>query len=67
MDALLSLDGILEAKTDIQKAEVYVRAKPGTVIEEDQLRTLIEDDYGYGLRSYETTTDKKWEELGAQQ
>ena len=65
MDALLSQDGIINAKTDIQKAEVYLLAEPGTVLEEDPLRTLIEDDFGYHLRSYEQTTEAEWEELGA--
>lgn len=64
MDALLSRDGIFDAKTDIQKAEVYLLAKPGTVLEEAALRRLIEDDFGYGLRSYEATTEADWEELG---
>lgn len=64
MDALLSRDGIIDAKTDIQKAEVYLRAKPGTVLEEDSLRRTIEDDFGYSLRSYESTTEAEWEEVG---
>jgi len=64
MDALLSRDGIIDAKTDIQKAEVYLLADPGTVLEEATLRRLIEDDFGYGLRSYEATTEATWEEVG---
>lgn len=64
MDALMSRDGIIDAKTDIQKAEVYLLAEPGTVLEEAALRRTIEDDFGYGLRSYEATTEVDWEAIG---
>ena len=60
----MTRDGIINAKTDIQKAEIYLLGEPGTVLEEDELRTLIEDNFGYGLRSYETTSEADWDELG---
>lgn len=67
MDALLSRSGIKDAKTDITKAEIYVLAEPGTEMPENEVRATIEDDFGYGLRSYEASTVKKWDELGTGQ
>ncbi|MBZ0137600.1 MAG: hypothetical protein K8I27_14635 [Planctomycetes bacterium] len=64
MDALLSRDGIIDAKTDIAKAEVYLLGEPGTMLKEDALRRTIEDDFGYGLRSYKQTTESTWEDIG---
>lgn len=64
MDALLSRDGIIDAKTDIAKAEVYLLGEAGTELKEGALRRTIEDDFGYGLRSFEQTTESNWEELG---
>jgi hypothetical protein len=54
MDALASLDGILEGRTDITKAEIYLRGKPDTKLDEGYVRTLVEDDFGYTLRSFNT-------------
>jgi hypothetical protein len=65
MDALRSRSGIIDAKTDIQKAEVYLLAEPGTELPEAELRTTIEKDFGYGLRAYERTTDAEWKQLGS--
>lgn len=66
MDALLSRDGITDAKTDIAKAEVYLLAEPGTELTEDEVRKLVEEEFGYGLRSFESSTELKWDELGKQ-
>jgi hypothetical protein len=63
MDALASRSGIVDKKTDIAKAEVYLLAEPGFEMTEKQVKSIC-DDYGYGLRSYEMTTERKWEELG---
>jgi hypothetical protein len=65
MDALASRSGIIDKKTDIAKAEVYLLAEPGFEMTEKQVRNVC-DDYGYGLRTYEVTTEKKWEELGGE-
>jgi len=66
MDALLSRSGIKDAKTDIARAEVYLLTEPGTQLSEDEVRTLVEEEFGYGLRSFEGSTELKWEELGKQ-
>jgi hypothetical protein len=63
MDALASRSGIIDKKTDIAKAEVYLLAEPGFSMTEKEVRTVC-DDFGYGLRTYELTTEKKWDELG---
>jgi hypothetical protein len=60
MDALLARSGIFDAKTDITKAEIYVHAKGDAPFEEEEIRALIEDDYGYGLRSY-AIGDQQWD------
>jgi hypothetical protein len=64
MDALLSRSGILDAKTDLRKAEVYLLAEPGTRMTYDEVRREIEGDFGYGVRSFQRSTELKWEELG---
>lgn len=53
MDALQSQAGIIEGRTDITKAEVYLRGKPGTVLDPAALRRLVEGEFGYTLRSFE--------------
>ena len=64
MDALLTRSGIRDAKTDIGKAEIYLRAAPDCTLTGDEVKKLIEGDFGYGFRGFDRT-DKKWEELGA--
>lgn len=66
MDALLSRSGIKDAKTDIAKAEVYLLTEPGAQLTEAEVRTLVEEEFGYGLRSFESSTELKWTELGKQ-
>jgi hypothetical protein len=62
MDALASRSGIIDKRTDIAKAEVYLLAEPGFSMTEKEVRTIC-DDFGYGLRTYELTTEKKWEDV----
>lgn len=64
MDAMLSRSGIKDAKTDLGKAEVYLLAEPGTQLAHEEIKREIEGDYGYGLRSFQRSTELKWEELG---
>lgn len=61
MDALQSLDGITEGRTDITKAEVYLRGRPGLVLDEAAIRSMIEDDFGYALRSF-ARLEQDWAE-----
>jgi hypothetical protein len=65
MDALASRSGIIDKRTDIAKAEVYLLAEPGFEMTEKQVKSIC-DDYGYGLRSYEITTERKWDELAGE-
>ena len=69
MDAFLSRSGMLDAKTDIALGEVYLLANGGLEMTEAQTRAIVEDDYGYALRSYKKTNeiDTKWDELGNQE
>jgi hypothetical protein len=64
MDALQSRSGILDAKTDLRVAEVYLLAEPGHTMDEREVRRMIENDFGYGVRSYVRSTELEWEELG---
>ena len=64
MDAFLSRSGIKNAKTDLAKAEVYLLAEPGTVLTAQEVKRMMEEEYGYGFRSFERHTDRKWEEFG---
>lgn len=61
MDALVSLEGIVEGRTDITKAEVYLRAKPGVLVEETVVRNMVQDDFGYTLRSF-ARLEQDWAE-----
>ncbi|MBX3472768.1 MAG: hypothetical protein KF754_00085 [Planctomycetes bacterium] len=61
MDALSSQVGIIEGRTDITKAEVYLRGKPGTFLVEATIRQLVEGDFGYTLRSF-TRLETDWAE-----
>jgi hypothetical protein len=64
MDAFLSRSGIKDAKTDIAKAEVYLLAEPTATLKPEEVKRLMEDEYGYGFRSFKKHTDKKWEDFG---
>jgi len=63
MDALSTRSGIIDKKTDIAKGEVYLLAEPGFEFSQEQVKQVC-DDFGYALRTYESTTEKKWEDLG---
>ncbi len=41
---------------------MYLRAEPGTLLTDENVRQVVEDEYGYGFRSLDTT-DAKWESL----
>lgn len=64
MDAMLSRSGIKDAKTDLGKAEIYLLAEPGTILTSEEVKREIEGDFGYGVRSFQRSTQLKWEELG---
>jgi hypothetical protein len=64
MDALVSRSGIIDAKTDLRVAEVYLLAEPGHTMDEGEVRRMIQNDYGYGVRSYQRSTELQWDELG---
>jgi len=44
------------------EAIVYLLGEPGTELRKDEVKSIVEDDFGFGMRSLETT-DKKWEDL----
>jgi uncharacterized protein (DUF1697 family) len=64
MDAFLSRSGIKNAKTDIKTGEVYLLAEPSCDLSAEEVKRMMEEDYGYGFRSFERSTVKKWEDLG---
>jgi len=64
MDALLSRSGIIDAKTDLRVAEVYLMAEPGHNMDEREIRRMIENDFGYGVRSFVRSVELEWDELG---
>lgn len=41
---------------------MYLKGRPGTKLDKRVVREIVEDDYGFGFRSLDTT-DKKWEDL----
>ena len=41
---------------------MYLKGKAGTQLKKSEVRAIVEDDYGFGFRSLETT-DKKWDDL----
>lgn len=62
MDALLTRSGVIDAKTDITKAEIYLRTAPGTALDAQDMKREIEDVFGYGFRSLEITS-REWDKL----
>lgn len=64
MDAFLARSGIKDAKTDIVKAEVYLLAEPDAKLTAEEVKTLMEEEFGYGFRSFATIRDGKWEDYG---
>lgn len=62
MDALQSQVGVLSARTNIKKAEVYVLARDERVLNEKDTRHLIEDDFAYELRSFRVAHGK-WDDF----
>lgn len=64
MDAFLARSGIKDAKTDITKAEVYLLAEPDADLTPAIVKTMMEEEYGYGFRSFEIVKDKPWSDFG---
>lgn len=62
MDALQSLDGINLGRANITKAEIYLKATAAATLNETQARTLLEDTFGYGLRTFARVRGD-WEEF----
>ncbi|MDC1141634.1 hypothetical protein OAU50_00960 [Planctomycetota bacterium] len=56
----MARSGVIDAKTDITKAEIYVLTKDAIDFTESTIKALVEDDYGYGLRSF-VVGETKWE------
>lgn len=64
MDAFLARSGIKDAKTNIVKAEVYLLADPDAKLTAQDVKTLMEDEFGYGFRSFAIVRDGKWQDYG---
>jgi hypothetical protein len=42
----------------------YLLAEPTATLKPEEVKRLMEDEYGYGFRSFKKYTDKKWEDFG---
>ena len=61
MDALQSQVGILAGRANIKKAEIYFKATTEATLNESQARKMLEDEFGYGLRTFSRVRGD-WEE-----
>lgn len=61
MDALQSQAGITEGRANIKKAEIYFKATSEAKLNEPDARKMLEDEFGYGLRSFARVRGK-WDD-----
>ncbi len=53
MDALRSLDGITDGRTNIKKFEIYLKATQAANLTQPAMAKMIEEEFGYSLRSFQ--------------
>lgn len=55
--------GVLEIFMDIPSALAFMHATKECKLDRAAIKSILEDDYGYGLRTYERHEDADWAKL----